>query len=57
MLEFQMVVSRWLSVVSQSISRQLLFFGQRPFLACLERSEGTNDQRRSTASCSIEDQF
>ena len=46
MLEFQKVVRRWTLVV-----------GQRPFLACLERSEGTNDQRRSTASCSIEDQF
>jgi hypothetical protein len=46
MLGLQRVVSRWSLVVRQSTIRELLFFGQRPFLACPERSAGTNDQRR-----------
>jgi len=48
MVEFQrVVVSRWSLVVSQFV-RQLWTVGQRPFLACPERSEGTNNQRRGS---------
>ena len=50
MVELQRVVSRWSLVVRQSIKPKLSCVGQRPFLACPERSEGTNDQRRSLES-------
>jgi hypothetical protein len=57
MVEFQQVVGRWSLVVRQSFVHPMLCFGQRPFLACPERSEGTHDQGHRTDSSKSEDEF